>query len=292
MPLNSFRKYAATLLFATFTISGPAPSNNAVAGQTGSRTPVNATPPSDKALAFDVVSVKVVTVPHNASIKVYPGGKVAIENLPLKALIQFAYGVSAWQISGGDDWTGDTYFDVQAEPPDDVQPPFKLGHWWFGLEDERLREMLQSLLSDRFQLKFHMETKPGTVYLLEKTDTPVKLVPTKLPDPDTIASDNRCPACIGRVGPAGGIWTIRDSTTQQIADFASNFVLNRPVLDKTGLNGHFDFRYDVVLADPSAVTTNDATFLEAIDAMGLKLQKTAGPVKNFVIDHAEKPTPN
>lgn len=245
---------------------------------------------SRKLLEFDVASIKISPVPGSMSVKVYPGGKVGFQNLSLKTLIQFAFNVSAWQISGGEDWTGATYFDVEAEPPGDPQTAYKLGHWWFGFEDERLQHMLQGLLTDRFRLKFHMKTKPGTVYLLERSDKPLKLVPTKLPDPDKLASGNECIGCIGRAGPTA--WMIRDSTSQQIADFASNNVLNHPVLDKTGLDGHFDFRYDVVLADPSAARSDDTTFLEAINAMGLKLEKTTGPVETFVIDHAEEPTPN
>ena len=240
--------------------------------------------------SFDVASIKASTVPRNMSATVYPGGKIDFQNLSLKTLIQFAFNVSTWQISGGEDWTGETNFDVVAEPPEETQTPYKLGHWWFGFEDERLRQMLQTLLTNRFHLKFHMETKSGTVYLLERSDKRLKLVPTKLPDPGKVASGNECVACIGRVGSTA--WTIFDSTSQQIANFASNDVLNHPVLDKTGLDGHFDFRYEVVLTDPAAATSDDSTFLEAINAMGLKLDKTTGPVETFVIDHAEKPSPD
>lgn len=285
---NLFRGFSGIWLFGLLSVL-----ILILCGQTAGtqdRTSADATPTTGKPLAFDVVSVKESPAPGNMSIRVYPGGNIIIQNMPLKMLVQFAFNVSAWQISGGEDWVKTMDFDVEAKPTDDAQPPFKLGHWWFGLEDERLRQMMQTLLSDRFHLKFHMETKPGTVYLLERNDKPLKLVPTKPPDPDKVASGNECVGCISRAGPTA--WLIRDSTTQQIADFASNDLFNHPVLDKTGLNGHFDFRYDVVLTDPSAVTTDDTTFPEAIKAMGLKIEKTTGPVETFVIDGAEKPSPN
>lgn len=221
--------------------------------------------------------------------KVFQGGRVTIENRPLKVLIQIAFAVSDWQISGGEDWTDKTTFAIEAKPPENVQPPFKLGHTQFTIEDGRLRQTLQALLIDRFQLKFHVETQKGTVYLLERTEKPLKLVPTKTPEKVVAGNEGFC--AIGRVGPVS--WIISNCTVQQIGNFASSgWIVSHSVLDKTGMDGHFDFRYDVVQGDASRPLDNDSSFVEAIEAMGLKMRRTTGPVETFVIDHAEKPSPN
>jgi uncharacterized protein (TIGR03435 family) len=114
------------------------------------------------------------------------------------------------------------------------------------IEDEHLREMLQALLIDQFQLKFHRETKTGPVYLLERSGKTVKLVPTK-------AGSTKHPiggaGFSGDVGFAGGRWVLYNVSMEQLADFAGN-LLHRPVLDRTGLDGSFDFEWDMGLTDP------------------------------------------
>lgn len=75
------------------------------------------------------------------------------------------------------------------------------------------------------------------------------------------------------------------------------FGLDRPVLDKTGLVGTYDF---VIEFSPDTATTaasedspRGPTFLEALkDQLGLKLESTTGPVQSLVIDHIEEPSPN
>ncbi len=79
----------------------------------------------------------------------------------------------------------------------------------------------------------------------------------------------------------------------QLAKFAADFSLQAPVLDRTGLTGSFD--YDQPTADPDSeanYAVNSSSFLRLIPELGLKLQRTEGPVETFVIDHAEKPSPN
>jgi Protein of unknown function (DUF3738) len=126
--------------------------------------PSLAAPSSDKPLAFEVATIKEVDTKsggiHMTGTNVYPGGRVLLQNLSLKAMIEAAFGFSYWQISGGESWTNDTTFDVEGRAPEeDMGAPFNLGHTWFTLEDPRLRQMLQTLLNDRFQLKAHIEKK-------------------------------------------------------------------------------------------------------------------------------------
>ncbi|HLQ79417.1 MAG TPA: M56 family metallopeptidase, partial [Terriglobia bacterium] len=122
-------------------------------------------------MEFEVASIKPVQPndPHGSGLKVYRGGRVAIHTASLKGLISTAFGVSYWQISGGDEWVGKDYYNVEANPSESMRSSIKdFRYTLFGIEDEHLREMLQALLIDRFQLKFHRETKSGDVYLLKR----------------------------------------------------------------------------------------------------------------------------
>ena len=124
---------------------------------------------------FEVASIKPVNpdVPHVVGVEIYPGARIVMSTLPLKTLVAIAFRVSYWQISGGDPWTEKDNYDIQAKPPENLLPRIKtLRYSNYSIEDPRLREMLQALLIDRFQLKFHRETKTGNVYLLQtKGDT-------------------------------------------------------------------------------------------------------------------------
>lgn len=246
---------------------------------------------SGRPLQFDVASVKEVVpeagIIHTTGLRVYPGGRVGIQSFSLKTLIEAASGFSYWQISGGEDWMDKVKFDVEAKAQDDAQSPFNLGHTWYTLDDPRLRQMLQTLLTDRFQLRGHIQTKPGPVYFIEKSDKPIRLAPTKPTDKVAPGSMGFC-----SIGRAAATWVISNCTVQQIAHFDSSFVSHHPVYDNTGLQDHFDFRYQIVQVDPSVMPSDDSSFPDAVEAMGLKFRQATGAVEYFFIDHAEKPSPN
>jgi uncharacterized protein (TIGR03435 family) len=232
---------------------------------------------------FEVATIKPIdpNAVHSVGVEVSPGGTVALNGLTLKGMICTAFNLSYWQIEGGDPWMEKTQYDVVGKPPESVeasQPNPR--HTLFGIEDERLRQMLQALLIDRVQLQFHRETKTGKVYLLERNGKALQLRPTNA----------------ATAGPAGGIgfaslWDLSNTTMPQLADFASTFYLHRPVFDRTGLSGAFNYRsppedYAAYESDPTG------SFVEMIQAVGLKLVTAEGPVETFVIDRAEPPSPN
>ena len=132
---------------------------------------------------FDVANIKAeANAPRTMGVRVHPGGRVEIAGFSLKALITTAFDMSFWQISGGDEWVSkDTYF-VEANPPDALRSRIKsLRHTLFGIDDPLLRQMLQALLVERFQLKFRRETKTGDVHLLKRNEKPLALNPAKIP---------------------------------------------------------------------------------------------------------------
>ena len=188
---------------------------------------------------FEVATIKPSdpAVPHGQGVEVFPAGRVVINGVNLKTLIMIAFNLSYWQITGGDGWAEKDDYDVDAKAPENAQPPeFNLRHTLFGMDDERLRQMLQSLLIDRFQLKFHRETKSGTVYLLERSGKPLKLQPGKV-NPTGASSDS---GTFGSIGWAGH-WVLADTTMAHLAKFAADFYLHRPVVDRTGLAGTFNY---------------------------------------------------
>jgi uncharacterized protein (TIGR03435 family) len=97
----------------------------------------------------------------------------------------------------------------------------------------------------------------------------------------------------GDVGFAGGRWVVFNTTMPQLAKFAADNMLHAPVIDKTGLNGPFDYKQPNALPDSEVDYSNPIRpFLNLIPEMGLKLERSKGPVETFVIDHVEKPSSN
>jgi uncharacterized protein (TIGR03435 family) len=172
-------------------------------------------------------------------------------------------------------------------------------------EQEKWREpMTRSLLAERFSLTLHHGTKQIPVYDLVVAKASSKLVDS--------ANDPNPPLGKGDDGkPHQGTHSLKDTSTWQawsmenFAGFLSSAVsgVGRPVLDKTGLTGTYDFPlnwsvYSARPAMPSAATgdasePDDATSIfGALKEIGLKLQPAAGPMETIVIDHVEKPSEN
>ena len=151
------------------------------------------------------------------------------------------------------------------------------------LSDEQ-REMLQSLLIDRFQLRFHRETRQGPVYLLALGKKELKLKEVKHDSEfEWVGSVSR--AAINGDGFAG-----KNISMPVMAQRLSGY-LQKPVLDQTGLKGYFDFEYKYD-NDEEVHPDVVACIVTSLQALGLKLKPSQGPVETIVIDHAEKPSAN
>jgi uncharacterized protein (TIGR03435 family) len=251
--------------------------------------------PSDAAKLpeFEVASVKPTDMNGQIIVGVflYPGGRTRISGYVLTGLIQTAYQLTYQKITGGADWTDQTLYDVEAVPPKDIQPSIQdLRFGRSKIADEHLRQMLQALLIERFQLKFHWETKPGTVYLLKRGAKP-----------PAFHASNAAPSLTGRQEPIfwRGLrqWVMKDATMADLAEYVSDSIVHAPVLDRTGLNGGFDYTQNPIERDPAAPGGDisaevAASFLNFLGEIHLKLERSKGPVETFVIDRAEKPSPN
>jgi uncharacterized protein (TIGR03435 family) len=268
---------------------------------------------SDAAPRFEVASVKQSTS-HPSFMMVRPrAGGLTAENAPLRLLMQNAYGVQAFQISGGPGWIQSDGYDIEAKGDGKAS------------RDETFL-MLRSLLEDRFQLKLHRETKELPVYALTVAKGGLKLQPPKegscIPvDPNgTLPPPSNTPGQRAPGFPCGMPGVMMEPSGVRIEggkvampDFIRvlSMVLGRPVVDRTGFAETFDLRLDFTPDEAAAGLPRSAgagdpdspppaadpggpppIFAAIQEQLGLKLESVKGPVEVLVIDHVERPSQN
>jgi uncharacterized protein (TIGR03435 family) len=235
---------------------------------------------------FEVASIKPVDTssPRMVGVTVYPGGRVVLSGMRLKGLVSTAFRLSAWQISGGEEWMEKDAYVIDAKAPENSGIT-NFNYSLYDIDDARLREMLQALLVDRFQLRMHRETKVGTAYELTRTDKPLGFSPATIPegrDPASVRSD---------IGYAVARWVLRSYTMPQLARFASTYIVRAPVIDLTNVSGAFDYRQTVPDQDPNYADNTDS-FLRMLKDVGLELKRREGLAEMLMIDSAARPSPN
>jgi uncharacterized protein (TIGR03435 family) len=154
--------------------------------------------------------------------------------------------------------------------------------------------MLRSLLADRFKLTFHREQKEFSIYVLDVAKSGPKLKKSAEPPDDPAA-------LISTVYPQRILLPARNTTMGEFASLMQRAVLDRPVVDKTGLSGKYDFDLEWAPDEsqfggegPAAsAEAPSAPFFTAIQQqLGLKLEATRGPIEALVVDAAERPSAN
>jgi uncharacterized protein (TIGR03435 family) len=224
---------------------------------------------------FDAASIRPTTDRRDESMVVNPGGLI-YSRLSLRGYIEAAYGVKYYQISGPD-WIDSQLFDISARAEGNHS------------KDE-IMLMLQSLLADRFKLALHREQKELPVYALVVGKNGPKLRASESEGDFTM-------------GPAqGGIGFQKISMTDFAARFLSRIPpIGRPVLDKTGLPGRYDFTLSLAPqaggniedAKKAIVDEGFSLFSYALDQLGLRLEAQRAMIDMLVVDHAERtPTEN
>jgi uncharacterized protein (TIGR03435 family) len=244
------------------------------------QTPPTPAVASNSSPQFDAATIKprppVGGIPYGGFLG-HPGGRVTYTG-NAKALIWFAYGLQEYQVAGGTDWIASDKFDITAVPPD-TSPSRNLKIINAEPTPEQ-RQMLQSLLRDRFGLKCHFETREGEVYLLTRGTKPLQFVAPAHPDSDPRAVVVVKPGGID--GEAGG----NNTTTDYMAKMFS-YYLRLPVLNQTGIAGSWDYHLDPVDPDNHDI---DTAVYSVVDRLGLKIKRSRGPIKTLVIDHIDHPT--
>jgi uncharacterized protein (TIGR03435 family) len=175
-------------------------------------------------------------------------------------------------------------YDIVAVPPKEIRSTITDHRSLVQNSDTRLPQMLQVLLASRFQLRCHVETKTGNVYLLQKGKKPPAFTPTTID-----LSEARGTAFLS-IGRHGQQWEFRAATMPELASFLSR-ALGSPVLDQTGLSGKYDYKQRVINPDAIGLDAN-APFMAFFSELHLSLIKSKGPVDTLVIDSAQKASPN
>jgi uncharacterized protein (TIGR03435 family) len=250
-------------------------------------------------LAFEVSTVKPDS-PNKLitrEIRVYPGGRLVIHGYTLRGLIMAAFDLPGWQVVSGDKWVDSSLFDIEGKPPEDLRNGIQGGEFSnAGIQDARVRSMLQTLLIERYHLKFHMERQAGTVYLLKRATGPLRLERAELnlytqSEDGSFAPSSSYPT--GDMGLASGSpVAINQTSMLQLTRLLSD--LRRcPVSDETGLPGYYNFKSKTVLTDQDFNAGDPMHLLvDAVPELGLKLVKTEGVVEKFVLDNEEQPSAN
>ena len=115
------------------------------------------TPPAPNT-SFEVASIKSGDpADRRMGLHVQAGGLFKTENAPLRLIIQYAYGINDYQITGGASWLSSDPFTIEAKPGTPIVT---------SATNDPVRPMVQALLAARFKLATHWETREGTVYEL------------------------------------------------------------------------------------------------------------------------------
>ncbi len=214
-----------------------------------------------------------------------PGSKytdrIEYSGVTLKMLLKRAYDLKGYQISGPA-WIDTERYDVVAKLPP-------------GTNQGQLRQMLQSLLTERFQLQQHRSSKRLMAYRLTIAKGGPKLLPPqKLPDGKQQMEEarrnhqERVEAWQREPGRSitGRSIGLGSSTTEQLAESLS-YILDRPVKDDTKIEGLHAFRIQWVPEDPNAFPGPNI-FMAVEEQLGLKLEGERQMVEMLVIDTAEQ----
>ncbi|HZR24452.1 MAG TPA: M56 family metallopeptidase [Vicinamibacterales bacterium] len=234
---------------------------------------------------FEVASIKPNTSGKGpVRIQTSPGGRFTAINVTLKNLVQFAYKLQSFQVSGGPDWITSDRFDIVAK----------------GDESSDVTLMVRALLLERFALGTRSESREQPLYALVLSRPDGRL------GTDLHRSTTRCDDA-KNCGIRLGLGTMNMASVS-IAQLATNLsgLLDRSVIDRTGLDGEFDatlkwtpdqstpgLALKAGFAPAGAIDPNGPSIFTAVqEQLGLKLDAQKGPVVMLVIDHAEHPANN
>ena len=212
------------------------------------------------------------------------GRRYVTHGTSLAQLMQVAYGVNEKQIVGAPAWAFEERFDLVGEPDAEGEPNAKQ---WLT--------MMQKLIAERFALTLHHEQREISSYVLATGKDGVKnLTPSE--------SNSPLPSGLEFLKVEGGLLLPAKNTTMaQFAQMLQQVVLDRPVVDHTGLTGRYDFELKFMPNEtmfhghPPVTAQSGATepnLYEAMSQLGLKLSVEKTALDVIVVDHVQHPSEN
>lgn len=233
--------------------------------------------------SFEVATIKPSNPAVQSKFITMKGRQVIVVNNTVTELIAFSYGIHPHQILGAPAWMESEHYDIDGQPDAPGQPSLA-----------QVEVMLQKLLVDRFQLKFHRDQKELSMYTLTVAKNGHKLTPSSS---DPHAAPRLAFAKLGLL-PAG------NASMDEFVGQLQAVVLDKPVLNRTGLAGRWDFTLrwtpdatqfigfgggTAPSPDPDAPPD---LFTAVQQQLGLKLDSTRAPADVFIIDSVAKPSQN
>jgi len=240
---------------------------------------------------FEVATIKPSAPNQPGKLFQVNGREFSTINTSVNDLIVFMYGIHSKQILNGPAWLETDLFDITAKPDGEGQPSM-----------DQYKTMVKKLLADRFKLTFHRDKKELSVYAIVIGKNGPKLTKSE-------GDPNGSPSLLFR---GLGLLPAQNASMADFAGVMQGAVLDKPVVDQTGLAGKFDFTLTWTPdefqfaglgikvpppGDPSVSIWPGGTaapdlFTAFQQQLGLKLESTKAPAEVFVIDRVEKPTEN
>jgi uncharacterized protein (TIGR03435 family) len=257
--------------------------------------------------SFDVASVKENRSSNESGqwgIMPPTPGRLQIANTPLRFILHHAFDIRDHQLIGAPEWADSASFDITATYPSD--PP--------RTEGDR-RAMLRTLLADRFGLKTHRERREMPIYALvmaRKDGRPgPQLVGTTIDcerwiaekrprlgagSPSPVAPGGKRPVC--QMLTTRRFITAGTQTMQELANVLQ-VLSGRPVADRTGLTGAFDFDLQwtsgpvaPAAGAPPPPDDGPSIFVALQEQLGLRLEPDRARFDVVVVDALHRPTPD
>jgi uncharacterized protein (TIGR03435 family) len=268
------------------------------------------TPDPNAAYVYEAASVKPnKSGVQGSSIRRFPGGRLQATNMPLRALITFAYQVQGFQLVEDPAWIRNETFDIVAKMEGDPPPVMP------GTGPDPHMVAMRTLLAERFKLVVRRETREMDIYALVLARADGKLGPALKPT----TQDCAAMMAAARGGPPPGpppgpnspvVCGMRGLPGRLVAgampmsQLASNLSgqVQRIVADRTGLSGAWDFEISFAperpvnpppgVEFPPADPNAPSLFTAMQEQLGLRLQSTKGPVEVLVVERIEQPIPD
>jgi len=235
---------------------------------------------------YEVATIKPSKPDQQGRAFTLRGRHLVIINMTLQDLVTTAYNLHPKQVTGGPDWMATEHFDLDVLPDHEGLPSI-----------DQARGIIRKLLAERYGLKFHEDTKELPVYVLSVAKTGSKLTRS--------GSDPSSPPGLGFRGP--GRMIVRNASMAEFAGVMQG-VLDRPIVDQTGLKDRYDFQLNWTpdesqfggrIPPPNSGDNGTANadplpplFTAIQEQIGLKLDAMKAPAKVMVIESVEKPSAN
>jgi uncharacterized protein (TIGR03435 family) len=202
------------------------------------------------------------------------GGRFRLSGVPVNLLMELAYGVRDFQIADSPSWANSELYDISAKTQSNATY-------------EQMQPMVASLLTDRFQLKFHRETRSLPVYELVAAKGGLKIATPR--NGSCVTFNPNIPPLPGGANICGSVRS-GNGRIEAYGVLMSKLIelltdrVGRAVIDKTGFTQTFDFDLNFTPENPISHTLEEQ--------LGLSLQPAKGPVEVLVVDRLERPAAN